>query len=275
MGETRAINVFVLGEAKYPGSYTITGLSTVTTALFAAGGIKATGSLRTIQLKRQGAVARTLDLYDLLMRGDSANDAKLLPGDVIFIPPIGPTASVDGEVRRPAIYELKGAMSVGDLLWMGDGLTPTADRSSAALLRIDAQQKRVVLNVNPSSAIGAGAALSNGDALQILRLRPQLDLGVRVEGYVYRSKYLAWREGLRLSDAISSVDELKPHADQNYLLIRRELPPDRRITVLSADLAAALRTPGSAADIAVDAARHHRGLRSPDQSRVDHPAAHG
>jgi protein involved in polysaccharide export with SLBB domain len=249
IGETRAINVFVLGEAKYPGSYTITGLSTVTTALFAAGGIKPTGSLRNIQLKRQGVVVRNLDLYDLLMRGDSANDAKLLPGDVIFIPQIGPTASVDGEVRRPAIYELKGGLSVGDLIWMADGLTPLADRASAALLRVDAQQKRVVLNINPSSAIGEGAALINGDALHVLRLRPQLDLGVKVEGYVYRSKYLAWREGLRLSDAISSVDELKPHADQNYLLIRRELAPDRRVTVLSADLAAALRAPGSAADI--------------------------
>lgn len=249
VGETRAINVFVLGEAKYPGSYTISGLSTVTTALFAAGGIKPTGSLRTIQLKRQGAVVRNLDLYDLLMRGDSSNDAKLLPGDVIFIPPIGPSASVDGEVRRPAIYELKGGLTVGDLIWMSDGLTPLADRLSAALLRVDAQQKRIVLNVNPSSAIGEGVTLSNGDALHVLRLRPQLDLGVKVEGYVYRSKYVAWRDGLRLSDAISSVDELKPHADQNYLLIRRELPPDRRITVLSADLAAALRAPGSAADI--------------------------
>ncbi|MGA2563999.1 MAG: SLBB domain-containing protein [Steroidobacteraceae bacterium] len=249
MGETRAINIFVLGEAKYPGSYTVTGVSTVTTALFAAGGINRIGSLRTIQLKRQGEVARTLDLYDLLMRGDSANDAKLLPGDVVFIPAVGPTVSVDGEVQRPAIYELKGATTVSDLVQMGGGLTPTADRDNAALLRVDVQQRRVVVNVNPSAPGTASPPLRNGDALRVLRLRPQLDSGVTLEGYVYRPKYFAWRDGLRLSDVVASIDELKPNADQNYLLIRRELPPNRRITVLSADLAAALRSPGAAADI--------------------------
>ena len=249
MGDTRTINVFVLGEAKYPGSYTVSGVATVTTALFAAGGINHIGSLRTIQLKRQGEVARTLDLYDLLMRGDSANDAKLLPGDVVFIPSIGPTVSIDGEVQRPAIYELKSAASVSDLVQMGGGLTPSADRDSAALVRVDAQQRRVVVNVNPSAPSTASPPLRNGDALRVLRLRPQLDSGVTLEGYVYRPKYFAWHEGLHLSDVVQSIDELKPNADQNYLLIRREVPPSRRITVLSADLAAALRAPGSAADV--------------------------
>jgi polysaccharide export outer membrane protein len=251
MGDTRTISVFVLGEAKYPGSYTVSGLATVTTALFAAGGIRSIGSLRSIQLKRQGEIARTVDLYDLLMRGDSANDAKLLPGDVIFIPPLGPTVSVDGEVQRPAIYELKGTPSVFDLIQMGGGLTPSADRDNAALVRVDAQQRRIVLNVNPSSPSAASPELRNGDALRVLRLRPQLDSGVTLQGFVYRPKYFAWRDGLRLSDVVSSVDELKPNADQNYLLIRRELPPTRRITVVSADLASALRAPGSAADLAL------------------------
>jgi polysaccharide export outer membrane protein len=249
MGETRAINVFVLGEAKYPGSYTVSGLATVTSALFAAGGVKPKGSLRNIQLKRQGQVARTLDLYDLLMRGDSADDAKLLPGDVVFIPSVGPTVSVDGEVVRPAIYELKGSPSVADLIQMGGGLTPLSDRENAALVRVDAQQRRIVVNVNPSAPGTSSPPLRNGDALNVLRLRPQLDSGVTLRGYVYRPKYFAWHEGLRLTDVVSSIDELKPNADQHYLLIRRELPPDRRITVLSADLDAALRAPGSSADI--------------------------
>jgi polysaccharide export outer membrane protein len=249
MGETRAINVFVLGEAKYPGSYTVSGLATVTSALFAAGGVKSKGSLRNIQLKRQGQVARTLDLYDLLMRGDSADDAKLLPGDVVFIPSVGPTVSVDGEVVRPAIYELKGTPTVADLIQMGGGLTPLSDRENAALVRVDAQQRRIVVNVNPSTPGTSSPPLRNGDALNVLRLRPQLDSGVTLRGYVYRPKYFAWHEGLRLTDVVSSIDELKPNADQHYLLIRRELPPDRRITVLSADLDAALRAPGSVADI--------------------------
>jgi protein involved in polysaccharide export with SLBB domain len=249
MGEMRTISVFVLGEAKYPGSYTVSGMATVTTALFAAGGIKPAGSLRNLQVKRQGQVVRTLDLYDLLLRGDSANDVKLMPGDVVFIPSVGPTASLDGEVQRPAIYEFKDSSSVSDLIQMGGGLTPLADRDSAALVRIDDQQQRVVLNVNPSAAQVARFGLHNGDVLRVARLRPQIDSGVTLQGYVYRPKYFAWREGLRLSTVVNSVDELRPGADEHYLLIRRELPPNRRISVLSADLAAALHAPGSAADI--------------------------
>ncbi len=96
------------GEARQQGSYTVSGLTTLIPALYATGGVKPIGSLRDIQLKRQGVVVRHLDLYDVLLRGDTSGDAMLMPGDVIFIPTIGPTISVDGEVRRPAIYELRG-----------------------------------------------------------------------------------------------------------------------------------------------------------------------
>jgi polysaccharide export outer membrane protein len=249
MDETRTINVFVLGAAKYPGSYIVSGLATVTTALFAAGGVQPIGSLRLIQVKRQGATVRTFDLYDLLMRGDSTNDVKLMSGDVVFIPPVGSTVALDGEVQRPAVYEIKGNESIGNLIQMGGGLTPNADTGGAALIRVDAQQRRVVMDVNPSVAQGASLQLRNGDALHVARLRPQLDSGVVLQGYVYRTKSVAWHEGLRISDVIPSIDELKRDADQNYLLIRRELPPNRNIAVLSADLAAALAAPGSAADI--------------------------
>ncbi len=108
MGDTRAIRVFVLGEARRPGSYTISGLGTITSALFAAGGVKPIGSLRTIcSSSAMVRSVRTFDLYDMLLRGDTTDDAKLLPGDVVFVPPIGPTVTVSGEVHRPAIYEVK------------------------------------------------------------------------------------------------------------------------------------------------------------------------
>lgn len=249
IGETRTINVFVLGAAKYPGSYTLSGLATVTTALFAAGGVSKTGSLRNIEVKRQGETVRTFDLYDLLMRGDSSDDIKLLPGDVVFIPPVGPTVSLYGEIMRPAIYEIKGNQTLGDLLSMGGGMTANADRNSAALVRVDEQQQRVVLNVDPSVGTNVGLTLRNGDALEIGRLNPQIDSGVTVQGYVYQPRYFAWRAGLRLSDVLPSVEDLKPDADQHYLIVRRELPPDRHVTVLSADLVAALRARGSAADV--------------------------
>jgi protein involved in polysaccharide export with SLBB domain len=249
MGDTRSIRVFVMGEANRPGSYTVSGLGTITSALYAAGGLKPFGSLRDIQLKRNGAVMRRLDLYDLLLRGDTSGDAKLMSGDVIFIPPVDTTVSVDGEVYRPAIYELRGNTSVSDVIKLAGGLTPEADSSRAALVRVNEQRARVVVNVPIDSADGRSEQLRNGDAIRILRLRPTIDQGVIVEGHVFRPAPVAWHEGLRLTDVIGSVDELRPNADLNYVLVRRELPPDRRIVTVSADLAAALRDPGSPKNI--------------------------
>jgi polysaccharide biosynthesis/export protein len=249
MGDTRSIRVFVLGETNRPGTYTVSGLASITSALYAAGGIKAIGSLRDIQLKRQGAVVRRLDLYDLLIRGDTSDDAKLLPGDVIFIPPVEATVAVDGEVRRPAIYELKGETSVADLLQLAGGVTSEADPRRAAIVRVDEQKSRVVINASLEGGAGRAERLRNGDQVRVLRLTPTLDSGVTLEGHVYRPAPVAWREGMRLTDVIGAVDELRPNADLNYVLIRRELPPDRRIAMLSADLAAALREPASEANV--------------------------
>jgi protein involved in polysaccharide export with SLBB domain len=250
MGDTRSIRVLVLGEATRPGSYTISGLGTITSALFAAGGVRPIGSLRNVQLKRQGAVIRQLDLYDMLIRGDTSDDAKLLPGDVVFIPPISGTVAVDGEVRRPAIYELKGEATVGEIIGLAGGLTAEADTTRAALLRVDEQRMRVVLDVPLADTQGGlQSPLRNGDALRILRLRPTLDSGVTLEGQVFRPGSFSWRKGLRLSDIVPTIDDLRPRADAHYVLIRRELPPDRRVAVFSADLGAALHAPGSVKDI--------------------------
>jgi polysaccharide export outer membrane protein len=250
MGDTRSIRVFVLGEAKRPGSYTISGLGTITSALFASGGVKPIGSLRRIQLKRQGQTVRELDLYDLLIHGNNADDAKLLQGDVIFIPPIGPTVSAYGEVQRPAIYEIKNESTIADVVRLAGGLTSQADTSNAMLTRIDEMQRRIVMGVDVSAGGAAKVqGLRNGDLLQVMRLRPTLDSAVVVSGHVFTPGNFAYRHGMHLSDVIHSVDELLPNADLHYVLIRRELPPDRRITVLSADLSAALAAPGSKADV--------------------------
>jgi protein involved in polysaccharide export with SLBB domain len=249
MGDTRTIRVFVLGDAKQPGSYSISGLGTITSALFAAGGVQPIGSLRNIQLKRRGELVRRLDLYDMLIRGNTTDDARLLSGDVIFIPPVGPTVTVDGEVHRPAIYEIRNETSVADVLQLAGGLTPEADTTKAALTRIDSALHRVVLQVDLSAGgTGRATAVRNGDTLRVARLRPTLDAGIVVQGYVYTPGAFAYRGNLRLTDVIRSVDDLKPNADLHYILIRRELPPDRRVTVLSADLVAALNAPGSEAD---------------------------
>jgi protein involved in polysaccharide export with SLBB domain len=249
MGETRTIRVFVLGDTKQPGSYTISGLGTITSALFAAGGVRPIGSLRNIQLKRRGEVVRRLDLYDMLIRGNTTDDARLLPNDVIFIPAIGPTVTVDGEVHRPAIYETRNERSVTDVIKLAGGLTAEADTEKVALTRIDADLHRVVLQVDLNASGTQYQAVHNGDTLHVARLRPTLDAGVLVQGYVFSPGAFAYRGGMRLTDVLRSVDDLRPNADLHYILIRREIPPDRRIAVLSADLSAALNAPGSAADL--------------------------
>lgn len=249
MGGTRSIRVLVTGDAVQPGYYTVSGLATMTTALYASGGVKPIGSLRDIQLKRNGQIVSRLDLYDVLIRGDTSDDAKLLPGDAIFIPPIGVTVAVDGEVKRPAIYELRGETSVSEVVKMAGGLTPEADATRVSLTQLDANRRRVVLNVDLTSPAGTGLQVADGAVLRVARMRPQIDAGVELEGEVYRPGPVAWHEGLRLTDVIHSLDELKPGADKHYVLIRRESREDGRISALSADLAAALSAPGSDADV--------------------------
>jgi polysaccharide biosynthesis/export protein len=249
MGVTRSIRVFVLGEARQPGSYTVSSLGTITTALFAAGGVSDIGSLRKIQLKRRGEIVRELDLYDLLMRGDTTNDTTLLQGDAIFIPPVGPTVAVDGEVRRPAIYEFKKETTVVDMLALAGGLSPEADPTNVMLTRVDADQHRVVLHAGLMGDVAKTQAVRNGDFVHVTRLRPTLDSAVVLQGHVFTPGNFAFRPGMRLSDVVHSVDELQPNADIHYLLIRRETQPDRRISVVSADLAAAIGAPGSKSDI--------------------------
>jgi polysaccharide biosynthesis/export protein len=248
MGELRSIRVFVLGEAEKPGSYTVSGLSTMTNALFVSGGIKKIGSLRNIQLKRNGSLVTTLDLYDLLLRGDTSSDRQLLPGDVIFIPPIGNTVSVYGAVRRPAIYELKRERTVGQAIELAGGLTPDADTKLGQLERILPSSRRQMRNIDLREAVGRDTPLDNGDKLRIPEIRPTLENSVVLSGYVFRPGQFEYHAGMRLSDVLNSFDELKPEADIHYIMIRREVPPEEKIEVISADLKRALAARGSGAD---------------------------
>jgi protein involved in polysaccharide export with SLBB domain len=248
IGDLRSIRVFVLGEAKKPGSYTVSGLSTMTNALFVSGGVKKIGSLRNIQLKRDGRLISTLDLYDMLLRGDNSGDHQLLPNDVIFIPPIGETVSVYGAVRRPAIYELKGEKTAEQIIQLAGGLQPDADPTLGQLERISQSHVHQMHNIDLSIASGRSLVMDNGDKLKIPEIRPTLENSVKLEGYVFRPGAFAYHPGLRLSDVLSSFDEVRPEADLHYIMIRRVMPPDLKIEVISADLRRALIAKGSAAD---------------------------
>ena len=248
MADLRSIRIFVLGEAQKPGSYAVSGLSTMTNALFVSGGVKKIGSLRNIQLKRNGRLVSELDLYDLLLHGDTSADRQLLPGDVIFIPPIGPTVTIYGQVRRPAVYELKSERTVAQLIELAGGLEADADGKRSEMQRIQPSRLRETINVDLTSKEGSLTALANGDILHVPVIRPTVENSVQLTGYVYRPGTFEYHAGMRLTDVLNSFDELLPHADRHYVMIRRELPPDHTVAVVSADLESALRARGSAED---------------------------
>lgn len=248
MGELRSLRVLITGEAEQPGSYTVSGLSTMTNALLVGGGVKPIGSLRNVQLKRNGRLVATLDLYDLLLKGDASKDARLLSGDVIFIPPVGKTAGIVGEIRRPAIYEYKGAATAWDLVELSGGLTAEAAPHLARIDRVDAEQGHVLLDVDLGSPQGRATKLKPGDVLRVAAVRETVADSVTVSGHVYRPGPAQFRAGMRLVDLLPGVDDLKPNADLHYVMIRRESPQDRRVTVLSADIAKAWVEPRSEAN---------------------------
>jgi protein involved in polysaccharide export with SLBB domain len=219
MGELRSIRVFVLGDAERPGSYTVSGLSTITHALYASGGIKPIGSLRNIQLKRDGQLITTLDLYDLLLRGDTRNDLRLMPGDVIFIPPVNIQVGVDGEVRRPGIYELMGAASAEDLVALAGGMTPSAYPQGASLSRVSDDQARIVQDVNLRSGEGRALRLRGGDLLNVPAVLQRVDNSVELD----RPRLPARQGAAPAGDAHQRPDSVARSAQATG---RRELRPD-------------------------------------------------
>lgn len=253
LSDLRSQRVLVLGDAQKPGSYVVSSLSTVTNALFASGGVKPIGSLRNIEVKRDGKLLRSLDLYEVLLKGNTANDLRLQTGDVVFIPPVGTTVGIDGEIRRPAIYELTREKTLGDLVSIAGGLKPEADASAATVERVGHNGERSAVSLDLSTPAGRGFALRSGDLVRIGAASPVIDNGIELSGHVYRPGTYAWRKGLRLSDVLRSVDELKPNADLRYILVRREASGNRHVSVFSADLAAALAARGGTADIPLSA----------------------
>lgn len=240
MGPLRTIRVFILGDANKPGSYVVSGLATISSALYRSGGISPVGSLRNIQLKRNGQVVARLDLYDLLISGNTANDRRLQPGDVIFVPPIGNTVAVTGAVKRPAIYEVSGRAMVAGVVQLAGGLSNDAYGEGARIERIDAGGARTMLAVNLKDRDAASMAVHSGDTLLIPDILPDVENSIVLSGHLFRPGTFAWRPGMRLADVISSAHELKPGVDMSYVLIRRERERGMPIEVLSADLAAAL-----------------------------------
>jgi protein involved in polysaccharide export with SLBB domain len=249
MGALRSIRVLIVGDANTPGSYTVSGLSTITNALFVSGGISDVGSLRKIQLRRDGKLIRTIDLYDLLIRGDSRDDVRLQAGDVIFIPPVGATVGVGGYVRRPAIYELKDETTAAELIEIAGGLRADAFPSGLRLERITENWRRSFIRVDLATPEGQQQMVRAGDIMLVPPVLDEYREGVRLDGHVERPGDFEWFAGMRITDIIGSLEDLKLQADINYVLIRRETLPEKRVKAVSVDLERALKFPDSSENI--------------------------
>ena len=206
MGELRSIQVFVVGRARRPASYTISSLSTLLNALFESGGPLPQGSLRDIQVRRNGETVTHFDLYDLLLRGDKSKDVRLEPGDVIFIPDVGPQVAVAGSVNTPAVYELRGETNVAQALALAGGLTNTAAAEKLRVERIPDRTQRTVVEVT-SDAAGA-TAVRDGDIITAESIVGRFKDAVTLRGNVANPGRYQWQTGMHIADLIPNREML-------------------------------------------------------------------
>lgn len=207
-GQLHSIQIFVVGQARRPGSYTVSSLSTLVNALFASGGPSIQGSLRHILLKREGKTVTDFDFYDLLVSGDKSKDSQLLPGDVIFIPPAGPQVALTGSVRRPGVFELKDeTTTIEQLLSDAGGASSVASDSRISIERIQDRHAREAMEVAFDTA-GLGTTLRDGDLLRVLSVVPRYRKTVTLRGNTANPGNFSWHEGMKLSDLIPDKESL-------------------------------------------------------------------
>lgn len=207
MGQLRSIQIFVVGQARRPGSYTVSSLSSLVNAVFAAGGPSNRGSMRSVQLKRGNKTVADLDLYELLIYGDKSKDVQLLPGDVIYFAPVGPLAAISGSVNTSAIYELKGDTSLSRLLEWSGGLSTTAQTRTATIERIDSRRTRVV-NQFSLDASTFNQPIRDGDLVTVLPILPKFENAVTLRGNVAFPLRYPHKPGMRVKDLIPEKEAL-------------------------------------------------------------------
>lgn len=229
VGQLRGITVYVVGQARKPGAYTLSGASTLVSALFASGGPSGTGSLRHMRVKRAGKLVAEMDLYAFLGRGDKSSDVRLQDGDTIVIPPSLGHVALLGKVNLPAVYELSGNDTIETILSLSGGLPVVADPKRAYLERVDPSSKPArSVERFPLDAQSLKMALRNGDLLTILPLTGEFGNAVALRGNVDQPVRMPWREGLKVRDLIPSKAVLMSRASvqrQNEVLLS---PQERR-----------------------------------------------
>lgn len=214
-GKLRQMTIYVFGEVKKPGGYTVSSLANLLNALYIAGGINDRGSLRKIQVVRNTKIKGTYDLYDLILKGDNSYDIKLYSGDVVYVPIVGPLVAIQGEVRRPAIYELSGEETISQAIKLAGGATPEAFMQSLSLDRVGTSDSRILMDINlADSALYEqnNIELQDGDKLTVYSIYDFHENLVYLTGYVKHPGLFGISDSMRVSDIIDNGGQLKENA---------------------------------------------------------------
>ena len=254
LSRLRTVRVYVVGDVAEPGAYDISSLSTPLNALFAAGGVTPRGSLRSLKHYRGKQLVEEVDAYDLLLHGIRSDLKRLENGDTLLVPSIGPQVTVEGMVRRPAIYELHDESSLAVVLELAGGILPTAALQHIEVQRVEAHEKRTMLSLDVSSAGDSDGvtkqlssfAIRDGDTVHIFPIAPYNQDAIYLQGHVLRPGRYAYKQNMRLTDVIATYNDLLPEPAPHYAEIVRLNAPDFRPSVESFDLSAVLENPASA-----------------------------
>ena len=250
----RTVRVYVVGEVGSPGAYDVSSLSTPLNALFAAGGITARGSLRRLEHYRGQRLLEEVDAYDLLLHGVRRDVKRLENGDSLRVPPVGASVTIEGMVRRPALYELREEKDLNEVLELAGGILPAAALHHIEVQRLDAHEKRTMLSLDVGESGDKEAlraafekfSVQDGDEIHIFPIAPYNTSAVYLEGHVLRPGRYSYREGMKLTDLIPSYSDLLPEPSERYGEIIRIVAPENRPVVESFNLAAAVAHPENA-----------------------------
>ena len=207
MGEIHSIQVYVTGQARQPGEYTVSALSTLVDAIFLSGGPAGAGSMRHVELKREGKVLTDFDLYALLVKGDKTGDVQLQSGDVLFIPAAGAQVALMGSVRQSAIFELRGEESFSQLLEEAGGRTSVSSGGRISVERIENHAQRRAFELTADAA-GLATLLADGDIVRIDPIVSNYRDTVTLRGSLANPGRFLWHPGMRLSELLPDRDSL-------------------------------------------------------------------
>lgn len=241
MGTLKSIPVFVLGDVKKPGAYNVGSFATITDALLIAGGPNNIGSMRKVQLKRRDKLIAQFDLYDLLLKGDKSQDKILQAGDVIFVPVAGPIVGIVGNVKRPAIYELKEEDSLSDLIELSGGILPTGYTQQIQVERIIKNERQIIIDIDDKHLEKSkDFKLQDGDLVNIFNIVEKDINVVFLYGNVKKPGKYEFKPGMRIRDIIKDTNDLLPESYFDYALIKRLALPDLRTELVPFNLEKAL-----------------------------------